>query len=326
MDIEKRELKALTHGMRAGDPAFSPDGAEIVYVKNGKGEKSLAKLQLGRLRAFSPVSTAAGGEGTQYFSPSYSPDGKWLVAAKRLKNGDQKIIITRDRSGSEEVLIPGDENVSESNPSYSPDGEYILLDSDRSGIVNLYAFHLKSRRLYQLTNMAGGAMMPDLSPDGKKIAYISYSSRGYDVALLDVDVSSWKEVAFSESRTTKPNNDTGIVTLTKYPSHDYNPWPSLLPTFWIPYNYSNENGDQTSIYIGGSDPLMQHIYYLNLGYDFSARRPAYTFYYANNQFLPQITIGLSDSANLYSWSGSTYWERERDAIRLYSYTFNLAFT
>lgn len=295
-DLEKKELSRLTDGLRASDPALSPDGKALTYVINDKGTR---RLKIGDREIGLPEE--------QYFSPVYSPDGKYIVAAKRPED----IFLINPDSGEERWLEEGD------NPCFSPDGRFILFESDRSDIVNLYALELKTGKVYQITNALGGAMMPDVSPDGKKIAYVYYSSAGYDIACMDYDPSRWKEVgviANDKSETSKPAYSP--VNLSS--PYAYNPIGTLLPKFWLPMFYSNESGMHSSVNTTGFDPLKQHFYYLNFGYDFNIQRPAYEFYYINNQYFPRITLGLLDQSASYSVNGSGYWEREK--------TFSLDFS
>lgn len=326
MDLSSRKVSQLTSGLRAADPGFSPDGQKIVFVRNEKGMRSLWITDLkGRAVRLSTEETDV-----QYFSPVYSPDGSKLAAAKHDRDGSQKIYLIDPVSGSEEVMYQGDRTSTEANPSFSPAGDYVFFDSDRTGIVDLYAYHLPSGRLFQVTNVIGGAMMPDVSPGGKKLAYVSYSSKGYDIAELDINPAEWKEVqapatftmpavpAIRQDLTLEASSTIGQI-------HDYNPWPSLMPRFWIPYGYYNENGSQTSIYIGSFDPLEQQMYYLNLGYDFMAGRPSYVLYYTNDQYFPQLTLSLSDIAVNYDWSGTSYWEREMQNLAALSFYDNRVF-
>ena len=322
LDLENRNISRITEGQRASDPCFSPSGQAIIFVKNEKGSR---RLQLWTIFGISDVTSFE--PGVQYFSPSFSPDGKMVAVAKHTIDGRQKIYLIDLDSKHEEILVNFDLSSTEANPCFAPGGDYIFFESDRTGIVNLYAYHLKSKKLYQITNVIGGAMMPDVSPDGSKLAYVSYSSKGYDIAVMEVDPKQWTEVRSSASsavvraknETEKQNRDVADADKQDYETHDYNPWPSLMPRFWIPDSYVTETGDHTSIYIGGMDPLQHNLYYLNFGYDFEGNYPSYTVYYVNNQFLPQITLALSDWPVAYAWDSSTYWERENRNLLLFSF-------
>jgi Tol biopolymer transport system component len=329
LDLRSQRISQLTSGMRASEASFSPDGGRIAFVKNDKGIKTLLVLEGGKTRTLLT--------GSQYFSPVFSVDGNSVAMSKQVPGGGQKICMV-DLAVSREVVLLNNvvssiEPVSEANPAFSPNGEYLFFDADYNGIVDLYAFHLPSGRLFQVTNVIGGAMMPDVSPDGKKLAYVSYSSRGYDIAMMDVNPSQWKEMSASQPVSQSASQDAESYEGRKtgrqedrWTVHDYNPWPTLLPRFWIPDSYRNENGEHTSIYIGGMDPLGQHLYYLNLGYDFDVSRPYYSFYYANDQFPPQIIVGLYDYSSLYDWNGQNYWERDKEAVLLFSLYDNRVFS
>ncbi|MGB9612952.1 MAG: hypothetical protein ACPL4K_02085, partial [Candidatus Margulisiibacteriota bacterium] len=351
LNLKNKMAYRLTEGLRASDPDFSPDGKRIVFVKNEKGSRSLWLAEIKEpenkfsvpsrfaMNLFAGFQLTSVESGTQYFSPTFSPDGKKIAVAKYERGGRQKIYLVDVKSGKEEILNKHDLTSTEANPCFTPDGRYLLFDSDRTGIVNLYAYELTAGKRYQITNVLGIAAMPEVSPDGKHIAYLSYSSQGYDVAVMDFNPSQWKEVRSSDSlpatnpvssigvgmknETDQQNRDFTDADKRDYEIHDYHPWPALLPRFWIPYDYYNENGPQTSIYIGGLDPLRHHFYYLNFGYDFESNKPSYTFYYANNQFLPQITFSLSDWSVPYGIGNSSfYWERQREAALLFSFYQN----
>lgn len=322
LELAGGRLTRLTEGARATDPALAADGRTIAYVVNNNGQRKLAVAALGATISNSRLFSAEAG--AQYFSPVPDQTGRHIAVAKKLNNGNQVIILADSETGREieltDAVRPTTEAFSEANPAFSPAGDYLFFDADYTGLVNLYALQLATGRLFQVTNVIGGALMPDVSPDGKKLAYVSYSSRGYDIAVLDVETASWQEV-----KKLGEGKETGILALAQLPSlesTDYNPWPELRPRFWIPDSYVTNTGGQTSVYIAGVDPLGQHAYYLNGGYDFSAGRPFYSLVYANNQFLPQITLGLYRLTAGYAWSGQTYWEEQQEADLLFSFYDN----
>jgi hypothetical protein len=115
-------------------------------------------------------------------------------------------------------------------PVWSPDRGFLLFSSDRDGINNLYAYSLDDERFFKITNVTTGAFAPDLSPDGKRIAYAGYSMAGYDLRVMDFDPPSWREAEFIEEELPEwpgwPKTD--------YPIHPYNPLPSLRPKLWLP--------------------------------------------------------------------------------------------
>jgi len=61
----------------------------------------------------------------------------------------------------------------ELSPSWSPDGSRLVYASDLTGELQIYMLDLVTRATVQITNVAGGASMPDISPDGGSLAFVS---------------------------------------------------------------------------------------------------------------------------------------------------------
>jgi len=315
-DLQNRRLQRLSEGLRSDDADLSPDGSKIIFVRNELGTKALMQMEMGDQGAYWLGTWEAD---VQYFSPRFSPDGSKIVVAKWIPGGKQKMYLVDPSTGEQDRLTAEDNLASEANPCFSGDGKYIFFDSDRSGIVNLYAFHLENKQLFKITNVLGGAMMPDASPDGKKLAYVSYSSQGYDIAVLELEPSAWKEIVMEPETKRLGSIEKKIrnrevhsqVPSRNYEIHDYQPLPTLRPHFWLPLDTLNENGYQTYIYTTGSDVLNKHMYFLAYNYDWEGEKAQYGLTYVNNQFLPQVVCQMLDNSVAYSWENSTLWMREK---------------
>ena len=324
LDTGTRKLVRLTDGERAADPAVSPDGGTMVYVKNGEGKRTLWSYDLASKNERMIGQDAPD---VQYFSPAFSPDGTKIAVAKWTDGGSQEIYLIDRGTGAERKLAAYGLSA---NPGFAPDGKYVIFDADGNGICDLYACEVATGKLFKITNVLGAAMMPAVSPDGGKIAFIDYSSKGHDLAVMGYDPSSWKPVdpAMEPRITERPKTQVeelnGVISAKlegiKPPTwetevHDYNPWPKLLPKFWIPYSFTDENGTHMLAYTGGTDPLGQHYAQLQFGYDWAVNRSSYALYYVNNQFLPQLSFDIYDAVSPYSWDNDSriYWERERGA-------------
>ena len=321
-DLKTKGIHRLTYGGRMTDPCISPDGKKLVYVHNAKGRRTLWIMDIDgkNHRQLGEDSIDV-----QYMSPRFSPDGKYIVVSK-WKPGGQSIYLIVLRSGKEYPLLPNSTHL-EANPSFSPDGEYILFDSDRFGVPNLYARSFRKNKLYKITNVLGMAIMPQVSPDSKKIAYINYTSDGYNIALIDYAPYLWEEVDFEGLQPPEVYYEPVSPEAVILSKHDYRFMPSLFPKFWAPLSYENENGRHFMAYTAGIDTLGQHLFGLQAGMDWTSRRPSYSLSYANNQYLPQISVSFSDFAVPYSWeSDQTYWERQQTGGIFFSLFNNRAWT
>lgn len=275
-DLEAQREERLTWGERAYYAKFSPDGQKIYYAKNiGRdGSTALAVLDV-KTREIHTIKEFPDNTGIIH-SFALSPDSHEIALALWRRGGYQDIYLM-PTAGGELTLITQDKN-QDSDPTWSPDGKYILFSSDPDRIYNLYAYRLEDATLFRVTNMLTGAFYPTISPDGNELAFESYSSQGYDVYRMSFDPQIWKLVEISKE--TIPAWK-GYPT-TQYPIRPYNPWPLMIPKFWLPTPLLGGFGVVTA----GFDPLFKHIYSVVAGWDFMANVPFYMLSYTNNEFIP----------------------------------------
>src|SRR5208283_897960 len=114
---------------------------------------------------------------------------------------DIRIVDTADGSV---VNVTHDRSI-DGGPAYSADGRWLFYHSDRTGIMNVYAYELATGRLRQVTNVVNGAYQPEPSPDGRSLAYVGYTHQGYDVFVMALDESRWLDpLPYVETRPAPP--------------------------------------------------------------------------------------------------------------------------
>jgi TolB protein len=91
------------------------------------------------------------------------------------------------------------------DPSVGPDEKTVAFASNRDGAWDLYALDLLNGETRRLTQTAGFDGHPTWSPDGRWIAYDSYSGSDYDIWILSTDGSQ------------------APIQLTNHPAKDINP-------------------------------------------------------------------------------------------------------
>jgi len=133
-DIAKKKLSNpdLAQSLKLGhqDPAWRPDGTQILYVKNGRnGARGAPQI----MRYIVATKKAAAVTGPGYLAPAWSPDGRF-IAATRTDNFGTDIVIL-DTKGNELLRVTNDDH--SFSPVWSPTGDSIAFLHLAGQIVDL---------------------------------------------------------------------------------------------------------------------------------------------------------------------------------------------
>jgi Tol biopolymer transport system component len=165
------------------DPAWSPDGKEIVMSTelidgssrgSGIGQLWAVNIATGQNRLI------ANG-GTDAVQPHWSPHGH-RIAYWGLRTGGQRDIWTIPAGGGEPVAVTNDLFV-DWNPVWSPDGKFLYFISDRSGNMNVWRVPTEEQTGEALgppeavTTPSPNSMYISFSRDARHIAYVQVTSR-----------------------------------------------------------------------------------------------------------------------------------------------------
>jgi len=352
-DLKTEKKVRLSEGLRARDPSWSPDpdNPQIVAVINQSGTNNLALIN-------SPSPSSSINEnhptyklitkedivyltdfrdGTQLSQPSWSPNGD-RIALSAWRQGYQDIYILNLDSDNivNSTLQPifCDKSI-DLSPCWSPDGKYLFFASDRTGIYNIFAFSFSDKKLYQITNVLGGAFQPSISPDGTQLAFISYHTTGYELHLMKVDHNSsqWTEVKIeyiepqiiaTQQDTTWPMqqqqqyNGPNNSPKANYPIHPCHPLTSFWPpTYWIPAAQLTENDLGIGFSTELKDVLGFHSLPLSVTYGIINNDLNYNLNYYNYSHLPIINFYLSGNAVLASQTPTSWWEEGKTGINIF---------
>ena len=117
--------------------------------------------------------------------------------------GKQALFLMNTSNGAA-VLSPwiGFENGTIYDGAFSASGKMFTFTSDHSGILNVYALDTTTEQIWQVTDAKYGAMEPQVSPDGRKIAYVSYEDQRFNLIIDAFDVSKYRELPRDEANYT----------------------------------------------------------------------------------------------------------------------------
>ncbi|HEY6101421.1 MAG TPA: BamA/TamA family outer membrane protein, partial [Anaeromyxobacter sp.] len=291
LDLASGSRRRLTRGARASDPDVSADGLTVVYVRRtGPGAMALVRRAIDG----GPEEVLYAHGGAQVFMPRIARDGR--VAFELHEDGRRDIAVW---SGGRVERVTDDDAL-DTGPAWTPDGRHLLFASDRGGVLNLYAWESATGTVRQVTNVELGALEPDVSPDGKTIAFVTYGRAGYDVATIPLDEATWMEPLAAPPLRAIP----GEAPSAELPSRPYSPWPTVRPTFWLPVVAKDGAGDVYGALTGGADVLLHHIWALQGWWSASGREPGYSAFYQGTWSWPRLD--LSSSLSLEGSPGPPY--------------------
>jgi Tol biopolymer transport system component len=285
LDGPGSDPRRVTYGMRARGAAISPRGDLMVMTVNDAGT---TKLVLADERGHFIRTLVDSKPGDQTYVPSWSPDGK-KVAVRVRQEPQVDIAVVDIRTGAIDFIT--DDRAIEHAPSFSPTGRYLLYASDRTGISNIYAWDFEEDRLWQVTNVLTGAYSPSVSHDGKVLAFVKYSRRGYDLHVMPFDIATAREPALyaMDRETPKPLPEPSEAQVTQY-----NPLPGLRPHYWM-FNTSI-NGGTDAVFqavTALSDLLGRHNLGVELDYDVKQESLGFWGGYSYTGLVPGFHVGVS---------------------------------
>lgn len=251
----------LTLGARLTSPDANRDG-RIVAVQAAPGTTRLVLVSRDgkEIRALLPHNLS-----TQWAEPRWSPDGR-TIAAVRIRRDEGSSVVVLDSVGKI-LAATSPITTTDATPSWGSDGKGLYFSSDRDGAPQLYYWPLTGAPL-RLSSAITGLLSPEPSPDGKRIASVLYTGKGYHLGVAPLDLRAIPDRMASELRRTTCSGcvvESGMTTPpyeeSQVPAAKYNAWETLLPRYWEPVLESSEaDGTEWGIATSGGDVIGRHQY------------------------------------------------------------------
>ncbi|MEY4513471.1 MAG: hypothetical protein RLZZ450_5593 [Pseudomonadota bacterium] len=257
-ELDGSRRRRLTHALRAREPDVSPDGKRVAFTTQNAGTTHLEVADLSDVQHTRRVLVRSR-RLEQVFTPRWSPDGKRIAYSAFSRGGYRDIWVLDVASGVRTRLTY--DRALDRGPVFSPAGDKLYFSSDRSGIANLYAYDFASGALTQLTNVLGGAFQPEVSPDGKLLAYVGYTSVGFDLYTLPLSEVVERPAPPSYERPApRPLAEPAPLLSTAY-----QPLYSLWPRYYELASEDTGNGTRLFLSTSGADPVGFHAWSIRVG-------------------------------------------------------------
>jgi len=194
--VTEKETR-LTINSRAFSPVFIPQDSSLIYLATADGGQNIFKVDLQtkstrKLTDFNP--------GRMLSSLTYDHQKNWIIFD--VTDNHFRDIQYLSLADSTYGYVLNNAQWDERQVTVGENGGLIYAD-DRTGIFNLY--FLGEKQGY-VTNVQGGAFMPDISRDGK-IAYVDFEEGRFNLAILDtMKLIDNEQVGYSATYFQRNNN------------------------------------------------------------------------------------------------------------------------
>jgi Tol biopolymer transport system component len=215
----------------ASQPAFSPDGQEIVFhswrrdrlglqVVSTEGGEMVDAIIGTQIEDSAPsfsqdgarIAFASNKEGDRKWriyvswlvgtgepielrlgeSPDWSPEGDKIVYRGCDERGGNCGLHIMDENGANPTRLTTD--ASDNAPAWSPDGRQVVFMSARDGNWEIYVVDLTNPRPRRLTTNPANDGLPAWSPNGQRIAFLSDRDGIWAIHLMNPDGSEKQQL------------------------------------------------------------------------------------------------------------------------------------
>jgi Tol biopolymer transport system component len=171
-------VRVLTRGLgQDRQPAFSPDGRQVIFSSNRSGNVDLWTVDTGT----GEVRQLTDDPGDDW-DPAFTPDGQHIIWSSNRSGNLEIWMATAEGSHARQVSQDG---VDAENPTMTPDGQWIVYSSsndEKMGIWKIRADGSDATRLVE-----GSFNLPEVSPDGRYAMFSQGMVQDARIMVVEMD-------------------------------------------------------------------------------------------------------------------------------------------
>lgn len=229
------DAKLISGGLQYDvQPRYSPDGSRILFTSDRDGGDN---IWVAGADGSDPLAVSS--ETFRLLNNGYwHPDGNYIVARKHFTSdrslGAGEMWLFRADEGGSGVGLTKRKNQQQDagEPIFSPDGNYLYWSEDMSGgdyfqynkdpngtIYMIRRLDLTTGEVQNLIRLDGGACRPQISPDGKTMAFVRRVRGKSVLSLYDLESGTVRQLW---DRLDKDQQETWAI-FGVYPGFDWTP-------------------------------------------------------------------------------------------------------
>lgn len=274
-NFSERLQHTVSKKSRYAGAALSPDGEKVLTVETNSSYQT--KLVVVDYATGNIEKEFPNPENAFYSMARFTEDGQKIVSLKTLSKGKSVVLIDYKSGNEEELIETSNENIG--HPVIALD--YLFYNSPFTGIDNIYALDLKTKKRFQVTAAKYGAYNPCLTKDGRTLYYNNQGRNGMDVVKIPFNPSKW--TAIEEVKISSFNSYSHLVeqeggehildnpsikTMDTLPTSRYRKLPHMFNVHsWGAY----VSNDLTRVNIGVTSKDILSTTQIKAGYEFDVQ-------------------------------------------------------
>jgi dipeptidyl aminopeptidase/acylaminoacyl peptidase len=155
-------------------PSWSPDGTKIAFHSSRDGNFEIYVMNADGSNQTRLTSNAAGD-----FAPAWSPDGQRIVFRSNRDGNNEIYVMAKDGTAQTRVTV---NTADDQEPKFSGDGTKIVF-TRAFPTRQIMVINADGTNPVQLTS-AGNNFFPTISPDGKRIAFVSDRDGNHEIYAM----------------------------------------------------------------------------------------------------------------------------------------------